>query len=524
MNPFNSIKARIDSFKNTRKSKYWEYTKQYLDGEIWDKTFFFEAFGGVNFQGNPYYVYKELFKDPTYAEYSAIIAHKNPKLLQEDLEKRGLIDGRVRIVEFGSDAYKEAVEHAKYLVNNVGFNIDFIKKSGQVYLNTWHGSPLKTIGRSIQGDPFACMNGQRNFLLADYLLAPNELTKNAFAFDYMVDGIMPGELYLGGFPRNSVFFDESERATVRKKYGLDGVTSIFYMPTWRGTASGGSRKVDQISEMERLAKELGDKYRIYVKFHPAMASPNTQFEYCYQMPQNIEVYEFLNAVDVLITDYSSVFFDYANTGKKIVLYQYDKEEYLKERGVYPEVEENTPFPVAYTYEELITAIKKDNEPYPQFIERFCKYDGAGAAKAALDKMLSGEGKNNSDAVDLYVINFPVTDESLLAMRDKLQGRNYRFAFLLGKVGFGNVHCWSEINYTALNVYNRLTAWEKIKEKWHRFVYALFRCKGSKRKMQELAKREQTRLFGDMPIGRIYAKNKKLPISVRIDAEAWPTVL
>ena len=87
------------------------------------------------------------------------------------------------------------------------------------------------------------------------------------------------------------------------------------MPTWRGTANG-IDDVDQVSEMERLAKELGETYKVFVKFHPAMQKEGAKFKYCLNMPDNIEVYEFLNGMDILITDYSSVFFDFANSDQK----------------------------------------------------------------------------------------------------------------------------------------------------------------------------------------------------------------
>lgn len=526
MNPFNSIKARIDSIRNNKKSKYWEYADFYNDGVIWEDTFFFESFGGNNFQGNPYYIYKELLYGVAYKKFSIIIAHKNPVKLQEELSSRNLIDERVRIVQTGTREYREAVTHAKYLVNNVSFSMDFIKKDEQVYLNTWHGTPLKTLGRSIANDPFACINGQRNYLLSDYLLAPNDLTKRTYEEEYMVKGIMPGELYLGGYPRNSVFFDEIYRRQVKEKYGLDKVKSLFYMPTWRGTACG-VNKVDQISEIEKLAKELGEGYRVYVKFHPAMQTANTNFQYCLPMPADIEVYEFLNAVDVLITDYSSVFFDFANTGKKIVLYQYDKEEYFKDRGIYKEAEDNIPFDIAYTYEELLRLVKEDtHNPYPAFNERFCKYDSIDGAKLALDKLLGEKREYETPPTDFYIINFPVTEEEIFAMQEKLKGQNYKFVFVLGKYScaFEKIKKWTEIDYTSLNVYNRLSPKEDRKERRLRFVYVVFRNKKALQKLQNFGARERKRLFGNMRIGHIYAKNKKLPTAVRYDVEAWPTDL
>ncbi len=521
MNPFASIKARLDSRKNTKNSRYWEYVEFYKDGVIWENTFFFESFGGKNFQGNPYYLYKEWFYSPDYKRYSVIIAHNNPEGLRKELTAREMIDWRVRIVQTGTRAYREAVTHAKYLVNNVTFSMDFIKKEGQVYLNTWHGTPLKTLGRDVKGDPFDCINAQRNFWMSDYLLAPNTLTKRVFEEGHMIKDTMSGELFLGGYPRNSVFFDEEQRARVRKKYGLENVRSIFYMPTWRGNACS-VQKVDQISEMERLAKELGEGYKVFVKFHPAMQNASTKFDYCLPMPSDIEVYEFLNGMDVLITDYSSVFFDFANTGKKIVLYQYDKEEYFKDRGVYKEADEQLCFPIAYTYEQLKAFLVNETvQAYPQFTECFCKYDSLNGAKETLQKMIGIKAEKDRDKTDLYIIDFAVTEAELLQLKEKLNGQKYRFVFVLNKKNIKNIYDWSSFDYTALYRYNRLTPKERRAEKRLRMTYKLFRSKKALEKLKALGARERRRLWGDLSIGHIYAKDKKLPTAVRYEIEAWP---
>ncbi len=521
MNPINSIKARLESRKNTKNSCYWEYAKYFSDGILWEDTFFFESFGGGNFQCNPYYIYKELLNGEEYKDYKVIIAHKDPEALKKDLEERGLFNNRVSVVKVGTKEYRNALSHSKYLINNVGFNMDFIKKEGQVYLNTWHGTPLKTLGKSVKGDPFACINAQRNFLMCDYLIAPNELTKGVYENEHTVKGLMKGELYLGAYPRNSVFFDKEYQNKIKERFGFENVKSIFYMPTWRGNFCDGAKSVDQVSEMERLAKELGDGYKVFVKFHPAMQGASTEFKYCYKMPDGVEVYEFLNAVDILITDYSSVFFDFASTDKKVVLYQYDKEEYFKDRGVYKEADESLCFDIAYNYDQLKEYVLSDKiNDYTEFKERFCWYDNINGAKQALQKLTSGKEKNGGEAVDLYLINFPITEKELFSYAEKLKGTRYLFVFVLGRTQWNFDH-FAEIEYSALNTYNRLSPKERRKERRLKFSFFVFRRKKALEKLKEFAKRERKRIWGDMKINHIYAKNKKLPTAVRYDTESWP---
>ena len=519
MNPLNSIKSRIDSIRNTRKSRYWEYAEYYEDGDVWEDTFLFESFGGANFQGNPYFIYKELIKRADLDNYKIYISAKDPENIRSSLESRGLLPNNAAVIKVHSGEYRKVLSHAKYLVNNVSFTMDFIKKDEQIYLNTWHGTPLKTLGRTVIGDPFAVCNGQRNYLLSDYLIAPNELTKRVYERDYMVHDIMPGELILGGYPRNSVFYDDNARAAVKEKYQLNSYKTIFYMPTWRGTACGVD-KVDQVSNIDRLAQELGNGYKVFVKFHPAMGKTSGDFKYCYNMPDDIEVYEFLNAMDTLITDYSSVFFDFAGTGKIIVLYQYDKDEYYKSRGVYREVEESLCFPIAYDYDRLVELVKTDDKTdYNGFVSKFCSYDSIDSAKEALEMLFdSKKHRKECDPVDLYVIDSPMTEDEIMGLKERLDGKNFRFVFVLNRKskGYSDIYSWEKLDYLSINTYDKLSSIERVQK----FLCSTFKTEKAKKKLDYFGARERRRLWGYLNIGSVYTCSNpaSLPTALRYIAQ------
>ena len=519
-----SILSRFQSVKDTIKSRYWEYAKYFSDDVLWETTILFESFGGNNFQGNPFYVFKEIYESKEYSIYTLLVAHRTPEKLKEFLETQGLFDERVRIIEKDSVEYRNALAHSKYLVNNVSFNMDFIKKEQQVYLNTWHGTPLKCLGRNIQNDPFECNNAQRNFLLSDYLLAPNVPTKKVFENDYMVSGIMPGEIVLKGYPRNTIFFDDEARSAVKGRYHLEGVTSILYMPTWRGTACGVD-EVDQVREIEQLAKDLGTKYKVYVKFHPAMQKRGVEFEYCHSVPNDLEIYQFLNAMDILITDYSSVFFDFACSEQRIILYQYDKDEYFRARGIYEKVEEKIPFPIARCYQELLANVR-DNHTMncKDFVELFCPRDNIFASKEIAETLLYSEMQQELGcAVDLYVIDYEITEKEMLRLKEKLKDANYRFVFLLNRRTreLSRLQCFNEIEYLVLYPYDRLKVSERLLNWIFGMWYRMFRCKRALEVMQGYAIREQRRLWGGMKIDHIYAKSRALPTAVKVFARDWP---
>ena len=106
MRIFRSIKGRLEGVKNDLKSKYWEYIDYSDDGIIWSETVLFEAFGGKNFQGNVFYIYRELFLDETYKNFKFIISHCEPQKLTSYMKKRNLIDDRVEIIQTHSFRYR----------------------------------------------------------------------------------------------------------------------------------------------------------------------------------------------------------------------------------------------------------------------------------------------------------------------------------------------------------------------------------------------------------------------------------
>lgn len=517
------IRGRIIGIVNDYKSRYWEYINYYYDGKIWKNVILFESYNGLNFQGNPYYLYKEYFSNKKYSQYEFYISIKDVDSLKKSLEKRNLLDNRVHIIKIHSSEYRKVLSHAKYLINNVSFNMDFIKKQEQVYLNTWHGTPLKALGRSIKNDPFECINAQRNFLLCDYLIAPNEFTKEVFEKDYMIENINSGKILLDGYPRNSIFYNKNMEKKVKEKYELNDYISILYMPTWRGTSIG-INDVDQISDIQKIAEELGNRFKVFVKFHPAMLNQKKNFEYCYNIPGDIEIYEFLNAMDILITDYSSVFIDFANTGKKIILYQYDKESYFKDRGIYNDLDIKIKFPIVMNYQQLINEIKSlSNLNYKDFKNKFCKYDSVDKSKI-LSKILMKKSENKcSKTVDLYVIDYKISQQEIEYLKNNISSTNFRFVFIPKRSNrkFSDLKCFDQLSYFVVYTYSRLSFQERISYYGNRLIYKIFKNNNSLNKILLIAKREQRRLWGDTRIGDIYSKNNNLPVALQPFIKSWP---
>ena len=381
----------VNKLKNgyLQKCRYIKYVEKLA---IRDNVIFLESQQGKEFGGNMYYLIQELVQNPAYDQYEIYMAINAEKFEQAKTfyANRGL--GRVTFVQNNSYEYYKLMASAKYLMNDNTFLPFFIKKEGQIYLNTWHGTPLKSLGKKIYNDLHNIGNTQKNFLASDYLLYPNEYTKDHMIEDYMLENLCSNTYLLEGYPRNTAFYNDELKSQIKKEFNLDGRQVIAYMPTWRGTLSNKSNPIVQANInyiLEEFEENLEENQILYVNLHPIESSSVdfTQYKKVKPFPSNYETYEFLNAVDVLVSDFSSVFFDFLNTRKKVILYTYDREDYLSSRGVYRDLE-SLPFPIVETMAEVLEEIKRPkNYDDEAAFKEFCSYDGKDASKKILERVV-----------------------------------------------------------------------------------------------------------------------------------------
>lgn len=346
---------------------------------------------GANLNGNMFYILKELCNNSEYSDFEIGIAYKKDnKTIHALLEEYGFNRDNVKLLITNSHDYAEYLATAKYLFNDTSFPVYFSKREDQVYLNTWHGTPLKTLGRSTAQDYYDIANLQKNFIEADYILYPSDYMEGHMLRDYMLSDIANNKILKCGYPRNEIFFDKQRENEIRSKYGLTDKQIIAYMPTWRGNVRNvTTNKSDVISYLEQLDLLLRDDQHLFVNLHPYDAKQwvDGNYRHISKFPSEIETYDFLNACDMLITDYSSVFFDYAISGKKIILFAYDEEQYFANRGLYMPFND-LPFTKVTTVEDLLKEI--DNPSMPDinpFLNQYCYYDSADISKQILDMMI-----------------------------------------------------------------------------------------------------------------------------------------
>lgn len=337
---------------------------------------------GKQAKGSMLYLIKELSK-PEYQSFQVYLSvtKENKGEVRAFLTSKGY--DRVNLVVAGSGTYRKVLSKAEYLVNEVYFPNYWIKKDGQTYINIWHGTPLKKLGAgkaggTIHNDGTA----QKNFISADYLLFANHFTKKHLLEDCYVDDLVKGKALMLGYPRTGAMLDENKRREVRKELAPYDEKIMAFMPTYRGEEQQ-QEQMREIKELlDSLDKQLSEKQLVYVNLHHKMEGgiEYGRYRHIRRFPSVLDTYEVLCAADCLCTDYSSLMFDFAVTGRKIILYCPDLEEYQAARGIYLDMKE-LPFPKTKNCSELMEEFHTDkNYDDSKFLQTFCSYDDAANAE------------------------------------------------------------------------------------------------------------------------------------------------
>ncbi|GEP85218.1 putative glycosyltransferase [Staphylococcus piscifermentans] len=318
-----------------------EHYNNYKNEEIESKTILYETFHGKSLTDNPYAIFKKLIHDEKFRDYQHIWVINNSEPYKDYQKIKN-----VKFVSVNSDGYLYYLATAKYLINNTSFPPYFLKRKEQIYLNTWHGTPLKTLGKDMKGPLNQLKNLQRNFIQADYILSPNAFTTEKLAASHNLIGIYEGEFLETGYPRIDLITETKEKDIIKKLKKYIKVNPkkklVLYAPTWRGNVGEEKDIKKEIKDIiKNMQNNLGDGYQLLLKVHPLLFKffKNDKELGAIFIPDFIDMCEILSVIDVLITDYSSVFFDFYVRNKPIILYTYDKEEYLKERGTYLKFED-----------------------------------------------------------------------------------------------------------------------------------------------------------------------------------------
>ncbi|MGW7908792.1 bifunctional glycosyltransferase/CDP-glycerol:glycerophosphate glycerophosphotransferase [Staphylococcus pseudoxylosus] len=373
---------------------------------IKENTVLYESFLGKNYSDSPKAIFNYLLEnDKDKWQHIWIL---NDKDLVKD--EQSFKNSNVKIIKRFSWQYFYYITVSKYFVLNMRQPKWLFKKDNQIILSTWHGTPLKRLVFDMENVTSANKNYKKDFYQQsrnwDYLIAANKYSEKIFESAFMY----PKENMLTyGYPRNDILHNYSYeyKHHIKEKLNLPmSKKVILYAPTWRDDEfhSAGNYKFKLQMDLERMRKEFGDEYVIALRMH-YFISDNMDLtgyeDFVYDFSKYNDINDLYITSDILITDYSSVFFDYANLRKPILFFTYDLEKYQNTlRGFYIDVNNDLPGPLLSTNDELIESIKNlektksdYSEKYNEFYGNYCSLEDGQATKRVVDKVLYGkEGK------------------------------------------------------------------------------------------------------------------------------------
>jgi len=403
------VKRARKVVRQLRRAARHEVHAYYRRQSIQSNVVFYESFAGNGMLCNPEAIFRALLADPEFAHLTHVWAlrskHENSNVVREFAHDR-----RVKFVRMGSVAYFRALTRSGWLVNNATFPTEFSKRAGQTYLNTWHGTPLKKMGYDINDRASRVANVVRNFLQADFLLAANPfMIEQMYERAHRLDNIFGGKFIDEGYPRIDLQFvddaeREAQRARVAEALGIElgGRRIILYAPTWKGTNF--NRPEDDIDELLERVAELRrgideSRYVVVLKSHQvvhryAAERPGMKGVL---IPNELPTNAILSVSDILVTDYSSIFFDFLATGRPIAFLTPDIDDYAGYRGLYFEPDE-WPGPVVRSVAELVEALRDIDANgvgeavaarYRSMRERFVSREDGGATSRIVDIVFRG---------------------------------------------------------------------------------------------------------------------------------------
>ena len=435
---YREIKEERRSAKN--KNDHQVLLTQYADvyqKRVSEKTVLYESFWGRGLVDNPYAIFLGLLGRKEFRDLKHIWViddlEENQPIMDMYQDRKNVV-----FVKYQSKEYVEALATAKYLINNTTFQSFFSKKPEQIYVNTWHGTPIKTMGYQIPDGSFGVANIVRNFLSADHLLSANPHMTQMYLHSYKMEGIYPGEIIQEGYPRNDLLVKASS-ASVRDRlaaYGIkiqDHRKIILYAPTWRESGSG--KAIINPTELLEVKERLEDavdpgEYQILIKPHQLVYRQLKDLEEYRGLlvPSVIDANELMHITDILISDYSSIFLDYMVLDRPILFYIPDLEEYRKNRGL-DLMPEELPGPASADLGEIISEIRdigsiweRYGERYQSIKKRMCPYEDGAVSDRVVDAVFGVTG-------DYRRIRTEKTKERLLLHGGKIMENGISHSFL-----------------------------------------------------------------------------------------------
>lgn len=405
---FNQLKYEYQNFlwhknrqnRSEARAKLF-YDTHYESWSIDQNSVFYDVQDGDDLDDSPLAILKYWLSNDLKMKHIIVTKIKSRDKIVNILNFWQLDDERISIVDYQSIDHMKALLTSKYIVTNTMIFSDiFVKRVGQVYVNTWHGTPLKKMGYAMPGGVMGSWNVIRTVMMTDYLVMPNDYTAEIFKRDYRLNGLYSGQFIMTGYPRNDVLINhlpQHQMSILKHTLGVNHKKNkiILYAPTWSGDTTKITSNIKELDAYLNVLKKISELKNVEVKFKPhpyfkPEIDRDKRFD-PYRLNDFIGTNALLSEVDILITDYSSLFFDFLVSNHPIVFFDI-KENYSQERGEYIDV---TSLPGPYTKDsnELIALLKNTEEwfsgyhlVYEQFKTKFVSRDDGLASQRVVQEV------------------------------------------------------------------------------------------------------------------------------------------
>lgn len=385
-----------------------EYKVTTLGIKVDNKTIIFCSFGGKSYSCSPKAIYEFMINEQKYKDYKFIWAFKEIKKYEELNKNRNTY-----LVKINSKEYRKYLAKSKYWIFNYKIPDYLYPKKNQIFVQCWHGTPLKRLGCDLIhfDNVLNTMKGMKKRYKIEaskfnYLISPSKFASEKFISAWNLKEIGKENIIIEeGYPRNDFLFNYTQEHVnkIKKQLGIenDNRKIILYAPTYRSDqheAGVGYTYKEEIN-FEEFRNKFSKDYIVLFRPHYFIANV-FDFEkykgFVYDVSKIDDINELYIITDTLITDYSSVFFDFANLKRPMLFYMYDLEHYRdKSNGFYIDLQE-LPGKITTTQDELEKELEriKDNfiydDRYKKFNDKYNYLDDGKASKRVVEEIIKGE--------------------------------------------------------------------------------------------------------------------------------------
>lgn len=360
------------------------YTHPIVPGRV-----LLDAFWGRMIGCNPYALYLKMRADPRCVGFHYIWVCNDASFIPSEMRD----DPAVSFVIYQSEPFQEALLTSQYLIGNSNLPRHFVKKPDQVFINVWHGTPIKKLGLHADERLISSANTQRNYLFSDYILSSSVIMTDRTVRAYGAQAALE-RVYEVGTPRIDLTLATS-RECARDMLGVTQSKDVLlYAPTWRGSFHDKNTNLAaQIDIIEDIITQFSQTHEVFVSVHHIMAAALKAGDVAFRtVPPHVPINVLLAGVDVLLTDYSSIMIDYLSLNRPIALLCHDHDSFSTTQGLHDDLKD-LPMAFCTTVQELQRAVQDARKPssfasYTKYKALFLDHEDGVVSGRCLDTILA----------------------------------------------------------------------------------------------------------------------------------------